>query len=357
MERNRLLLVDGDPFALESLARQLEQRGFDVTRASSAGSAIENLQSGRFGLVLTDLTTDNPDGLRVLEHARELLSEVPVIVLTGYGNVQATIESLRPGVDDYLFKPCDPEELFFRILTCIEHGRRKKLTDELKRLVAERTKELEELNRGLQERIDLQEDLLREVRHRVKNNLATISGLISLQGTASRHKSVEEVLSSLKQRVRAIYHVYEKVYDNGNLALIEYRDYVATLSDAIYGLISDESGAITVEIDMEPMHIDVDTAIPLGLVTAELLSNALTHAFPGERSGTVVLRLTRSDRELTLTVQDDGVGFQGKGPRGREETLGLRLIDSLVGQMDGTVDIRHGAGTTAVVRVPIAPRA
>ena len=359
MESDRILLVDDDPLVLSGVSRQLEAEGYKVSVAPSAKAAIDRLASQHFDLIVTDLIMEGPNGLDLLELAKRRVPDTGVIILTGYGDVHSAIDALRLGADDYLLKPSDPNELLFRIRGCIERLRLRRSNDELGQRVADRTAELERenamhkaaraaLSRSLREK----EVLLREIQHRVKNNLATISGLINLQGTIRGGRPIEEVLNSLKQRVRAIHLIYEKVYRSRDLSLIDYRDYVESLARSIYQLVPGAKRSVEVRIDMESIQLDIDTSIPLGLITTELLSNALTHAFPGGRHGTVVVRLVQSAGSLLLTVTDDGIGLPDLAVLDSKGTLGFRLVRSLADQMSGRVEIDGAHGASISIRVP-----
>lgn len=357
---DRILLVDDDPHVLRGMAHQLEEEGYQVAQASSGKRALERLTSEHFDLVVADLLMEAPNGLELLEHTRRRELETAFIISTGYGDVRSAIESLRLGADDYLLKPTDPEELLFRIRSCIDRRRLKRYNDELERRAAERAAQLEReidmhkaardaLSRSLNEK----ELLLREIQHRVKNNLATISGLINLQGAMSHDKSVGEVITSLKNRVRAIHLVYERLYNGQDLARIDYRDYVETLSKGICRLMSISPQDVSIEIDIDGIEVDIDTSIPLGLIITELLTNSLTHAFPGDSGGKVLVRLERREDGLHLTVQDDGVGLPEGVSLSSRQTLGFRLISSLIEQMGGTVNLSREGGTRIEIRIPV----
>ncbi len=360
MDGDRILLVDDDPLVLDGVSRQLEAHGFAVTQAASGKRALERLAVEHFDLVLTDLVMDEPNGLDLLEHAKRRIPDTSVIILTGYGDVHAAIDALRLGADDYLLKPSDPEELLFRIRNSIERRRLQQSNDELGRRVAERTIELERENamhkaarEALSRSLEEKEVLLREIQHRVKNNLATISGLINLQGTSRQAQSTARLISSLKQRVRAIHLIYEKVYANQDLTFIDYRDYVESLSKAIYQLVPVANKHVEVDVDVEDLRLDIDTSIPLGLITTELLSNSLTHAFPDGRAGAVRICLRKTESEITLTVSDDGIGISDSVTLDTEDTLGLRLVRLLADQMGGTAALRRGNGSEVTVRIPL----
>jgi DNA-binding NtrC family response regulator len=115
-----LLLVDDDPFILEGIGEDLERRGYRVTRVNSGDKAIELLQRTAFDLVITDLVMERMDGIQVLKKTKEIDSTIMVIVLTGFGDMLSAIEALRSQADDYMLKPCESGEMFFRVERCLE---------------------------------------------------------------------------------------------------------------------------------------------------------------------------------------------------------------------------------------------
>ena len=120
MKEHRLLLVDDDPFILEGIGEDLESNGYQVTRASSGESAVKLLESNHFDLVITDLVMASTDGIQVLKKTKELNSDIQVIILTGFGDIDSAVEALRSQADDFLLKPCESQEMLFRVKNCLE---------------------------------------------------------------------------------------------------------------------------------------------------------------------------------------------------------------------------------------------
>lgn len=120
MKKYSLLLVDDDPFILEGIGEDLESNGYQVTRASSGESAVELLESNHFDLVITDLVMASTDGIQVLKKTKELNSDIQVIILTGFGDIDSAVEALRSQADDFLLKPCESQEMIFRVKNCLE---------------------------------------------------------------------------------------------------------------------------------------------------------------------------------------------------------------------------------------------
>jgi DNA-binding NtrC family response regulator len=119
-KKYNLLLVDDDPIILEGLGEDLENHGYLVTRASSGDRAMELLHLSNFDLIITDLVMEKTDGIQVLRYSKQLNATIMVIVLTGFGNMLSAIEALRNQADDYMLKPCESAEMFFRVERCLE---------------------------------------------------------------------------------------------------------------------------------------------------------------------------------------------------------------------------------------------
>jgi DNA-binding response OmpR family regulator len=120
MEKYRILLVDDDPYILEGIGADLESQGFHVTKTDRGDRALQLLKENHFDLVITDLVMEDTDGLQVLKRVKELNTDIMVIILTGYGDMKSAIEALRQQADDYLLKPCESEEMFYRVNRCLE---------------------------------------------------------------------------------------------------------------------------------------------------------------------------------------------------------------------------------------------
>ena len=120
MKQNNLLLVDDDPFILEGIGADLELNGYQVTRASSGELAVDLLEKMDFDLVITDLVMETTDGIQVLMRAKEIKPDTQVIILTGYGDLNSAIKAMRNQADDYLLKPCESQEMIFRVKNCLE---------------------------------------------------------------------------------------------------------------------------------------------------------------------------------------------------------------------------------------------
>ncbi len=209
-------------------------------------------------------------------------------------------------------------------------------------MAIERKRSTEQLKASLREK----EVLLKEIHHRVKNNMQVISSLLNLQSGCVGNPEVEAVLKDSQNRVRSMALIHEKLYQSRNLSRIDFADYLRKLTDDLfrsYGLSPDRIALVT---HAEGVSLGIDAAIPCGLIVNELVSNCLKHAFPNGREGEVHVTLMPKNGMYELTVRDNGVGF----PKGLDfrhtESLGLQLVTTLTEQLDGTIELNaNGAGT------------
>ncbi len=192
------------------------------------------------------------------------------------------------------------------------------------------------------------ETLLKEIHHRVKNSMQVISSLLSLQAAKAAPEAIE-VLNESQKQIRSMALIHEKLYRSSSLAEIDFADYVESLIDELLRMYNVPLGAITITVDIENVQLGVDTAIPCALIINELVSNSLKYAFPDRRPGDVTVALQRTNGAHTLTVGDGGVGFPADVDFRATDSLGMQLVATLVGQLDGTITLDRTKGTTFII--------
>jgi len=233
---------------------------------------------------------------------------------------------------------------FFRDITDMKKAEMllKRFNEELEQKVKSRT---EELNASLQAKILL----LREVHHRVKNNLQIIISLVNLQMRQLESPQLKQVMAETQNRVKAMSIVHEKLYQSESLSQIDLADYSRYLATQLFSFYGTDSSRVKLDIGIERIMVDINTAIPVGLIINELVSNALKHAFPAGRGGTISISGRSDDDTLTLVVKDDGIGMPPDLDWKNPESLGLRLVTSLVEQLDGTIELDRSSGTAFTI--------
>jgi PAS domain S-box-containing protein len=199
--------------------------------------------------------------------------------------------------------------------------------------------------RRLKASLEEKEILLREIHHRVKNNLQIISSLLKLQSKFAGSKSPKDVFSDSEIRLHSMSLLHEMLYESSDLANIDFRAYVGTLVSNLLQLYGNADKQIIFENTVDQTRLSLDTAIPCGLIVNELVSNCLKHAFPNGRQGKVEVSLASLDKEYRLLISDDGVGLPQNVDPPNPDTLGLRLVNALVRQLRGRVSVDRSRGT------------
>ncbi|MGB5822323.1 MAG: histidine kinase dimerization/phosphoacceptor domain -containing protein [Saonia sp.] len=199
-------------------------------------------------------------------------------------------------------------------------------------------------NKLLQQQNEEKEFLLKEIHHRVKNNLEIVSSLLSLQASEIKDLGVMEVMKESQHRVHSMGMIHQKLYQGKSLASVEMKDYFINLGNYIVSAFGQEE-RIRIQVNMEKLELDVDVAIPIGLIVNELLTNALKYAFPGNKEGQITIGLTNTLSHLLLEVSDNGIGMIREN--GKQGTgFGTQLVRLLTQQLDGKMILNVNQGTS-----------
>jgi PAS domain S-box-containing protein len=188
--------------------------------------------------------------------------------------------------------------------------------------------------------------LLKEIHHRVKNNLQVISSLLYLQSKNLADKDALTIFIESQNRVRSMALVHEKLYQSENLAKINLRLYISDLVRFLFRSYETDPNQIKMNLDVENISVDVESAIPCGLIINELVSNSLKYAFPNQGNGEITVRFKSKNKDqYRLSVSDNGIGLKGYLKTPNNKTLGLQLVDTLVDQLHGKVEINGKLGS------------
>ena len=200
----------------------------------------------------------------------------------------------------------------------------------------------------LQSSLKEKEILLKEIHHRVKNNLQIISSLLSLQSSTIEDAPTRELVRESQNRVRSMALIHEKLYQAASLARIDFGEYLRSLTRDLFRSYS--AGGVSLKMQAEDVFLDVDSAIPCGLIVNELVSNALKYAFPQGRGGELLITFARIARDkFALSVTDNGTGLPSDLDVRNPKTLGLQLVAMLINQLHGTLDVVSDGGTTFMI--------
>ncbi|WP_319578039.1 PAS domain S-box protein [uncultured Methanospirillum sp.] len=215
------------------------------------------------------------------------------------------------------------------------------------KLEAEVQRRTEELNKSLREK----EVLLKEIHHRVKNNMQVVSSLLFMQARNVKEPEIRNILLESQNRIRSIALVHEELYQSRDFEQIEYSDYLKKISGHIFETFQVNQNQITLEISSDQVYMPIDKAVPCSLVVNELFSNSLKYSFPNGRAGWIRVSLSR-DENYTLVFEDNGIGIPEEITFDTAKTLGFHLIKGLVAQLNGTIHLHRDNGTQYVITFP-----
>lgn len=207
-------------------------------------------------------------------------------------------------------------------------------------------------------RLSLEEKdvLLKEIHHRVKNNLQLVSALLELQSGGTDDPTVRETFTEIRGRVKSMALIHERLYRSQDMACVSLAEYVHRLAGDLIQAYNYTSAHIRLDVAVDIPPVSIDTAIPCGLILNELISNCLKHAFVGRTSGSLRVAIYRSGGANVLSVADDGPGLPAQIDVRMATTFGLQLIKTLAAQLGGQVELTTGPGSTFTVRFPGGPR-
>jgi two-component system CheB/CheR fusion protein len=218
--------------------------------------------------------------------------------------------------------------------------------------------ELQLLEQDQQLRASLaeKEALLKEIHHRVKNNLQIITSLLDLQSEFLDQADTKDVLVEMKTRVRSIAAIHELLYTAKDFSRIQFRRFVDKLAQEVIAVHSQLATEVRVEIEAESVHLEMAQAVPCGLIVNELLTNALKHAFPEGRPGKIKIAFGSDETQWRLEVSDDGIGLPVEVDPENANSMGLQLIQLLVQQLSGSLNVVRDSGTRLIINFPQEPR-
>jgi PAS domain S-box-containing protein len=200
------------------------------------------------------------------------------------------------------------------------------------------------------------EFLLKEIHHRVKNNLQVISSLLSMQADKATDPKVVASLHDSQNRVKSIALVHEKLYQSKSLDQIEYGDYLKKIVTHLFDTYNVNPALVSCKIHAENIFVDINQAVPCSLIINEMLTNSLKYAFPGGRKGEITIEFSSNTKNYILIYHDDGIGIPEGITFERSESLGMKLIYGLTQQLSGTVILQRVEGTTFMITFPCIPK-
>ncbi len=372
-----VIVVDDQADNRYLLKSLLTSSGHKVEEAANGKIALEILAEGTWDLVISDIFMPVMDGYQLCREIRssDRLKHLPFIFYTAtYVDEKDEEFALKLGADRFYRKPVDLRvfmdnirELMEEIAKAPDRARPAIQADEkeilklyserlvnklelkmlsLEKEVAERKRTEEALMASLQEK----EVLLQEVHHRVKNNMQVISSLFNLQVNHTADGECRRILIEGQTRIRSMSLVHEQLYRSRDLSRIDLAGYIKGLAAHLFSVYLHDSTRVRMEANFEELLLDINSAIPCGLILNELISNAIKHAFPGDRTGLVRIGLRRTpEGAVELRVADDGVGLPEGLDIQKAETLGLQIVHLLIEQLEGVLEVDRTRGTAVTL--------
>ncbi|OQX96475.1 hypothetical protein B6I21_00885 [candidate division KSB1 bacterium 4572_119] len=191
------------------------------------------------------------------------------------------------------------------------------------------------------------ETLLKEIHHRVKNNLQVVSSLLYLQSKSTKDKNISNVFMESQNRIRSMSMVHEKLYQSESLSQININNYIEDFTNYLFRTYNADRNKIKLQMEIEEINLDIKTAIPCALILNELISNAVKYAFPGDRMGDILVRFRLTeDAKYEFEVKDNGIGLPKNFNLNKTESLGLQLVNTLCDQIQADLVIDNKNGTS-----------
>jgi len=210
--------------------------------------------------------------------------------------------------------------------------------------------ELKKTEEKLRQLLEDKDMLIKEIHHRVKNNLMIISSLLNLQSSNLKDQESKDLFQVSQNRTKTMALIHERLYQSDDLKRIGFKEYITTLSKDLYKNYVNDPNRVGLQLVVEDVDFDVDQAIPLGLILNEIITNSMKYGFPGDLKGKVFIDLSKKGKTYTLRVGDDGVGLPEDLDIEKTDSLGMQLITNLISQIDGEFELKRENGTEFIIK-------
>ena len=351
-----LLYIDDDAALARLVDRGLTRRGYKVIHAASGEEGLERIRraetDGCIDVVALDQYMPGLDGLETLEQIMAIPGAPPVVFVTASQDSSIAVTALKAGAADYLVK--DVKGDFIPLLHVAAEGALRQA--ELQKAREEAEAEIHASRDRYAALAAERELLLREVNHRVGNSLQIIASLLHLQASSAGQEEVKAALTNAMGRVAAVAQVHRRLYTSQDLKSVVLNQYLdSLLEDLRRSAEGNRMSRLTVKA--EPIEIDPDRAVAVGIIVNELVMNAVKYAYP-DGAGPIHVELTSQGEDLLLAIADDGVGDKVKADP-RSTGMGQRIVAAMATKLDATVERDPAHSGTRVMlrfrRTPAAP--
>jgi two-component sensor histidine kinase len=339
-----LLYIDDDPALARLVERGMTRQGFTVVHAAGGEAGLARLAQGGIDVIALDQYMPGLDGIETLEHILKIPDAPPVVFVTASQDSAIAVTALKAGAADYIVK--DPGGDFLPLLQVAAHGAIRQAA--LQRARDEAEAEVHAARDRFEALAAEREMLLREVNHRVGNSLQIIASLLHLQASSTSQQDVKAALTNAMGRVAAVAQVHRRLYTSQDLKSVMLNQYLDSLLEDLRR--SAEGNRMSrLTLKAEPVEIDPDRAVAIGIIVNELVMNAVKYAYP-DGAGPIHVELKTEGDELALAITDDGVGLNAKTDP-RSTGMGQRIVAAMATKLDASVerDPAH-AGTRMVLR-------
>lgn len=337
----RVLYVDDDEGLRRLVARALERRGYAVAAAASGEEGLARAREGGFDVIALDHYMPGLGGFDTLQAMRaELPDPPPIVYVTGSDDSRVAVAALKAGAADYVLKTIGED--FFDLLD-------NAFKQALEQVALRRRHDAaQDAMRASNQRL---EALLREVNHRVANSLQLVSAFVQMQAS-SVDGAAKAALKDTQRRIEAIIQVHRKLYTADDVEAVDMQGYLGALVRELEDTFSTPAAPRRLTLEVDPVRLDTDRAVSVGVIVNELISNACKYAYAPTEAGDVRIVFRREAKGLLLTVEDHGRGMDADaGPKGTG--LGGRLIAAMAKSLGSKVEYDPSyAGVRATLRVP-----
>lgn len=338
----RILYIDDDAGLGVLLNRALAPHGYGVETVPDSEEALARLKSGNFDVVALDHNLTNEVGLDIIPLIRALPHPPPIIYVTGSEDVRVAVAALKAGAVDYVWKD-------------VQGHYRELLRQAVDAAIAQEAMKRagEEAQRQIAEARDRAEILLKEVNHRVANSLAMVVSLLQMQANSARDDATKDMLRDTQARIAAIAGLHKRLYTSSDVRQVEINAYLQSLVEELAASLTRDGQRLSFIGSGAGLSIPTDQAVWLGVIVAELLTNASKYAYDGE-PGEIRVRVGQSaPGRIDVAVEDDGAGWTGKGEI-RGSGLGSRIIRAMAQSLH--TEVRYQPvekGTRAVLSIAL----
>lgn len=336
-EKIKIILIEDNKNDAELIIEELKKSGMEPEwiRVETAQELIKQLEIGLYDIIISDYHLPGfgaPEAISIVhEHGRD----VPIIIVSGLIGEETAVSLMKSGAHDYVMK-----------------GNIKRLPEAIRREIREAIirEDNRQANKKILEALKEKEILIKEIHHRVKNNLQLMLSLLNIQKEKSKNTEFIEETNTIKNRISAIAHIHELIYDTEIFSNINFHDFLEIITGDLRIVYKASSRGITVYIENGPVQLTVEQAIPCGLIINELLTNSFKHAFTEDQENkTITLGINVIDNVVTLHVADNGVVKREAKEKNNTAMSGLKIVDLLITQINGKITTSYGNGSKYVI--------